>query len=99
MTAGAARSMEQGGRGGGVGGSPLNSNRCAGGRPPRLQRCATELKDDTMTPFAVAGIQMLLHHGSNIEAMRHRLDLTMQLYPWVQMVMFSELACFGPLLH
>lgn len=52
-----------------------------------------------MTPFAVAGIQMQLHHGSNIEAMRHRLDLTMQLYPWVQMVMFSELACFGPLLH
>ena len=52
-----------------------------------------------MTPFAVAGIQMQLHHGSNIEAMRHRLDLTMQLYPWVQMVLFSELACFGPLLH
>lgn len=52
-----------------------------------------------MTPFAVAGIQMHLQHGSNIEAMRHRLDLTMQLYPWVQMVMFSELACFGPLLH
>ena len=51
-----------------------------------------------MTPFAVAGIQMHLQHGSNIEAMRHRLDLTMQLYPWVQMVMFSELACFGPLL-
>jgi deaminated glutathione amidase len=52
-----------------------------------------------MTPFSVAGIQMHLQHGSNIEAMRHRLDLTMQLYPWVQMVMFSELACFGPLLH
>jgi deaminated glutathione amidase len=60
--------------------------------------CAND-KDDTMTPFAVAGIQMHLQHGSNIEAMRHRLDLTMQLYPWVQMVMFSELACFGPLLH
>jgi len=52
-----------------------------------------------MTPFAIAGIQMQLHHGSNIEAMRHRLDLTLQLYPWVQMVLFSELACFGPLLH
>jgi deaminated glutathione amidase len=52
-----------------------------------------------MTQFAVAGIQMHLHHGNNIEAMRHRLDLTMHLYPWVQMVMFSELACFGPLLH
>jgi deaminated glutathione amidase len=52
-----------------------------------------------MTPFAIAGIQMFLQHGSNLEAMRHRLDLTMHLYPWVQMVMFSELAAFGPLLH
>ncbi len=52
-----------------------------------------------MTPFAIAGIQMNLAHHSNVEAMRHRIDLTMHLYPWVQMVMFSELAVFGPLLH
>lgn len=52
-----------------------------------------------MTPFAIAGIQMQLAHHSNVEAMRHRVDLTMHLYPWVQMVMFSELAVFGPLLH
>lgn len=52
-----------------------------------------------MRPFAIAGIQMNLAHGSNIDAMRHRLDLTMHLYPWVQMVMFSELAVFGPLLQ
>jgi predicted amidohydrolase len=52
-----------------------------------------------MTPFAIAGIQMYLGHGSNIEAMRHRLELTMQTYPWVRMVMFSELSCFGPLLQ
>ncbi len=52
-----------------------------------------------MTPFSIAGIQMWLTTSSNIEAMRHRLDLTMHLYPWVQMVMFSELACFGPLLQ
>lgn len=52
-----------------------------------------------MTPFAIAGIQMHLGHGSNIDAMRHRVDLTMHLYPWVQMVLFSELACFGPLLQ
>ena len=52
-----------------------------------------------MKPFAIAGIQMHLAHGSNIEAMRQRLDLTMHLYPWVQMVMFSELAVFGPLLQ
>ena len=52
-----------------------------------------------MKPFAIAGIQMHLGHGSNIEAMRQRIDLTMHLFPWVQMVMFSELACYGPLLQ
>ena len=52
-----------------------------------------------MQPFAIAGIQMYLGHGSNVEAMRHRVDLTMHLYPWVQMVMFSELAVFGPMLQ
>ncbi|MFO1172473.1 MAG: carbon-nitrogen hydrolase family protein [Hyphomicrobiaceae bacterium] len=52
-----------------------------------------------MTPFSIAGIQMWLTTHSNLETMRHRLDLTMHLYPWVQMVMFSELACFGPLLQ
>jgi predicted amidohydrolase len=52
-----------------------------------------------VTPFAIAGIQMFLHHGSNLEAMHHRIDLTMHLYPWVQMILFSELACYGPLLQ
>ena len=52
-----------------------------------------------MKPFAIAGIQMHLNHGSNIAAMRQRIDLTMHLYPWVQMVMFSELAVYGPLLQ
>lgn len=52
-----------------------------------------------MKPFAIAGIQMYLDFGSNIDAMRNRIDVTMQLYPWVQMVMFSELACYGPMLH
>ncbi len=51
-----------------------------------------------MTPFAIAGIQMhvaALH--SNTEAMRHRLDVLMARFPWTQMVLFSELAPFGPL--
>lgn len=52
-----------------------------------------------MSLFSIAGIQMYLGHGSNVDAMRQRLDLTMHLYPWVQMVMFSELACHGPLLQ
>ena len=52
-----------------------------------------------MTPFGVAGLQMYLGHGSNIDLMRDRLNLTMHLYPWVEMVMFSELAVYGPLLQ
>jgi predicted amidohydrolase len=51
-----------------------------------------------MTPFAIAGIQMhvsALH--SNVEGMRHRLDIVMTRFPWTQMVLFSELAPHGPL--
>ncbi len=51
-----------------------------------------------MTPFAIAGIQMhvaALH--SNVEAMKTRLDVLMARFPWTQMVVFSELAAFGPL--
>jgi predicted amidohydrolase len=51
-----------------------------------------------MTPFAIAGVQMhvaALH--SNVEAMHHRLEVLMARFPWTQMVLFSELAPYGPL--
>lgn len=51
-----------------------------------------------MTPFAIAGVQMhvaALH--SNVEAMHHRIEVLMARFPWTQMVLFSELAPFGPL--
>ncbi len=51
-----------------------------------------------MTPFAIAGVQM--HVGalqSNVPAMRHRIEVLMARFPWTQMVLFSELAPFGPL--
>jgi deaminated glutathione amidase len=51
-----------------------------------------------MTPFAIAGVQMhvaALH--SNVEAMRHRIEVLMARFPWTQMVLFSELAPYGPL--
>ena len=51
-----------------------------------------------MTPFAIAGVQMhvnALH--SNVEGMLQRIDLLMLRFPWTQMVLFSELAPFGPL--
>jgi len=53
-----------------------------------------------MTPFAIAGVQMhvsALHN--NTPAMLHQLDLLMARFPWVQMVLFSELAPCGPLLE
>jgi deaminated glutathione amidase len=59
----------------------------------------TDLESNrSMTPFAIAGVQMhvaALH--SNVEAMLHRLDVLMARFPWTQMVLFSELAPFGPL--
>ena len=52
-----------------------------------------------MTYFTIAGIQMHIGMESNIEAVRHRLDILMHLYPWVEMVMLSELAAHGPVLR
>ncbi|MCB1022369.1 MAG: carbon-nitrogen hydrolase family protein [Bryobacterales bacterium] len=50
-----------------------------------------------MTPFAIAGMQLNLSaEHDNIAYMRSRLGLLMHIYPWVQMVVFSELAAFGP---
>ena len=51
-----------------------------------------------MRPFAIAGVQMYLSAvESNILRMQHRIGLLMELFPWVQMVVFSELAPHGPL--
>lgn len=51
-----------------------------------------------MTPFAIAGIQMQVSATEpNLTAMARRLDVLMRRFPWVQMVLFSELAAFGPL--
>ena len=35
----------------------------------------------------------------NVEMMKLKIDITMNLYPWVEMVLFSELSGYGPLLH
>lgn len=51
-----------------------------------------------MTPFAIAGVQMhIAAQHSNVDAMRHRIDILMARFPWTQMVLFSELAPYGPL--
>jgi predicted amidohydrolase len=33
---------------------------------------------------------------NNVAAMAHRIDICMARFPWVQMILFSELACCGP---
>lgn len=51
-----------------------------------------------MTPFAIAGVQMHVNAiHSNVDGMLHRIDVLMARFPWTQMVLFSELAPYGPL--
>ena len=45
-----------------------------------------------MTDFAIAVVQMKAPDADNVDAMVQRIDKVMRLYPWVQMVLFSELA-------
>jgi len=52
-----------------------------------------------MKPFAIAGMQLDLSAvQANAPHMGARLDVLMSVYPWVQMVVFSELAPLGPLI-
>jgi len=52
-----------------------------------------------LKPFAIAGVQMSLSATTeNVTRMTQRLDTMMSIYPWVQMVVFSELAPLGPLI-
>lgn len=51
-----------------------------------------------MKPYAIAGMQLDLSAvHENVTFMEQRLEVLMSVYPWVQMVVFSELAAFGPL--
>jgi predicted amidohydrolase len=51
-----------------------------------------------MRPFSIAGIQMHVSAArSNVEVMKHKIDVLTSVYPWVQMVVLSELCAFGPL--
>ena len=50
-----------------------------------------------MIPFAIAGIQMRIASGAdNVPVMRQGLGALTHRFPWVQMVLFSELAAYGP---
>ncbi|WP_020560956.1 carbon-nitrogen hydrolase family protein [Thiofilum flexile] len=50
-----------------------------------------------MRPFTIAGVQMQLSAtSSNLDQMYAKLSHLMLRFPWTQMVVFSELAAFGP---
>ncbi len=51
-----------------------------------------------MIPFSIAGVQMHVSAArSNVEMMKHKIEVLTSVYPWVQMIVFSELAAHGPL--
>jgi predicted amidohydrolase len=51
-----------------------------------------------MNNFSIAGVQMRVSGAhTNLPMMKYKLDVLMSIYPWVQMVMFSELCTRGPL--
>lgn len=51
-----------------------------------------------MKNFSIAGVQMRVSGAhTNLPMMKYKLDVLMSIYPWVQMVMFSELCTRGPL--
>jgi deaminated glutathione amidase len=49
-----------------------------------------------MRPFAIAGLQLQLPAGDNVETIKSRIDATLATFPWVEMIVVSELAAFGP---
>lgn len=52
-----------------------------------------------MIPFGIAGVQMHIQaKTSNVPAMRRKLAELTAFYPWVRLVVFSELAPLGPAL-
>lgn len=49
-----------------------------------------------MRPFAIAGLQLNISgRRSNLAHITDRIEMLMYLYPWLQMVVLSELATFG----
>jgi hypothetical protein len=53
-----------------------------------------------MKTFTIAGIQMKVSAThSNVEMMKLKLDICMNVYPAVDLVLFSELCGYGPLTY
>ena len=52
-----------------------------------------------MRPFSIAGVQMYVSATEeNVAGMQQRAELALTRFPWVDMLVFSELSPFGPLI-
>ncbi|HVY84568.1 MAG TPA: carbon-nitrogen hydrolase family protein [Caulobacterales bacterium] len=49
-----------------------------------------------MTTLAIAGLQLTLDHGDNVDAISEEVRQLKRRFPWVEMVVVGELAAFGP---
>lgn len=49
-----------------------------------------------LNTFAIAGLQLVLDHGDNIDAISEEVRGLKRRFPWVDMVVIGELAAFGP---
>ena len=49
-----------------------------------------------MSTLAIAGLQLQLDHGDNIEAITEELRSLKRRFPWIDMAVVGELAAFGP---
>ena len=56
----------------------------------KLQDCNGSVRDCRCSDAVSAD-------GDNVSKMLRLIDITIARFPWVQMVVFSELACCGPL--
>ena len=48
-----------------------------------------------MTPFAICGLQLELPAADNLARIAARIEATLATFPWIQLVVTSELATFG----
>ena len=48
-----------------------------------------------MTDFGIAGLQLELSHCDNLKSIEEEVQTTVHLFPWVKMIVLSELCSFG----
>lgn len=52
-----------------------------------------------MTDFGIAGLQLELSHCDNLQIIKKEVEITKSIFPWVNMIVLSELCAFGSKLN